>query len=64
MDADLCQGHGVCVGECPELFEIDADELVVRVLRETVPAELRGKAEAAVRHCPTHALRIEAAREE
>jgi ferredoxin len=34
------------------------------VLREVVPDELRQKAEAAVRYCPTHALRIEAAPEE
>jgi sterol 14-demethylase len=59
VDLDLCQGHGVCVGECPELFEIDDQAMKVKLLREDVPAELREKADKAVRYCPTHALRIQ-----
>ena len=59
VDQDLCQGHGVCVGEAPEMFAIDEGEGRVRVLRERVPPELRGKVEAAVKYCPTRALSIE-----
>jgi sterol 14-demethylase len=57
-DRDLCQGHGVCVHEAPELFGLDAESRVV-VLDASPPAALRAKRDAAIRHCPTRALRIE-----
>lgn len=58
VDRDLCQGHGVCEGEAPELFEVSKKgELTVLV--ETPPDSLRAQAEAAVRYCPTHALKLE-----
>jgi sterol 14-demethylase len=58
VDLDLCQGHGVCVNECPELFALDEEKLSVKLLHEDVPEELRAKAEAAVRFCPTRALSL------
>lgn len=57
VDRDLCQGHAVCAGEAPELFQVSRDGALT-VLREEVPPELRAKAEAAVRHCPTRALSL------
>jgi sterol 14-demethylase len=58
VDRDLCQGHGVCAGEAPELFQVDAASGQVVVLRESVPPELRAALAAAVRHCPTRALSL------
>jgi sterol 14-demethylase len=58
VDADLCQGHGVCASECPELFSVDPNEVKVVLAREDVPPELREKAERAVRFCPTRALSL------
>ena len=59
VDLDLCQGHGVCVSEAPEVFDIDTTEQKV-VLRTTTPGpEQRDAVELAVRHCPTGALSIE-----
>lgn len=57
VDADLCQGHGVCEGEAAELFALQNGR--VRVLQDTPDASLRAKAEAACRYCPQHALSIE-----
>jgi sterol 14-demethylase len=59
VDLDLCQGHGVCAGEAPEVFAVDraAGKVVLRT--ETPAAELRGRVELAVRHCPTRALSLE-----
>jgi len=59
VDPDLCQGHAVCVSECPEVFALDEARLKVRLLREDVPAELRERVAAAVRYCPTSALSLE-----
>ena len=58
VDIDLCQGHSVCASEAPEVFTVDKSANKVRLLVDTVPAELRGKVEKAVRYCPTHAISI------
>lgn len=61
-DMQLCQGHGECMEEAPELFEVDYDTTVypkVRILRARPDAALREKAEAAARYCPNRVLRIE-----
>jgi len=57
IDSDLCQGHGVCEGELPELMKLENDR--AKLLHETAEPHLRAKAEAACRHCPQQALRIE-----
>jgi sterol 14-demethylase len=57
VDRDLCQGHAVCAGEAPELFQVDAHGQLT-ILREDVPPALRAKLEAAIRHCPTRALSL------
>jgi sterol 14alpha-demethylase len=57
VDRDLCQGHAVCMTEAPELFRV-AKTGELTVLSETVAPDLRAKAEAAVRHCPTRALAL------
>ncbi|HJO23800.1 MAG: cytochrome P450 [bacterium] len=58
VDPDLCQGHAVCTGEAPEIFELGRDERV-HVKDETPRKELRRKAELAARYCPNHVIRIE-----
>lgn len=57
VDTDLCQGHGVCESEAPELFEVNRDRLV-ELLDATPPDAQRRAAELAVKYCPTHALSI------
>jgi sterol 14-demethylase len=59
VDLDLCQGHGVCAAEAPEVFALDEKELRVRVLEERPGAWQRKAVESAVRHCPTRAITIE-----
>lgn len=61
-DLELCQGHGVCQEEAPEVFRVvrvagDYDHVEVIVAE---PDEgLRQKVEAAVRFCPNRVLSIE-----
>lgn len=58
VDLDLCQGHGVCESEAPEVFAVTNDHQV-EVLDPHPPESQRTAVEAAVRYCPTHALRLE-----
>lgn len=58
VDRDLCQGHAVCESEAPEVFTVPKNG-TVEVLDASPPDELRSKVEAAVKYCPTHALKIE-----
>jgi ferredoxin len=57
VDIDLCQGHGVCESEAPEVFAVGRDHQV-EVLHPSPPDDQRSAVEAAVRFCPTHALSI------
>ncbi len=61
IDRELCQGHGVCMGEAPEIFlvvERAGDYGQARLLLDPLPDEMRAQAEAAVRFCPNRALKI------
>jgi len=58
VDSDLCQGHGVCVNEAPDVFALDRAAMKVRVLDEMPPPSQRSAVESAVRYCPTHVLSI------
>jgi ferredoxin len=58
VDLDLCQGHGVCAEEAPELFALDTATSKVVVQDAHPPEALRAKLAAAVKYCPTRALRI------
>ena len=59
VDLELCQGHGVCVGEAPEVFRVverPGAYAKVEILLESPPEALRAQALAAVRYCPNRAL--------
>jgi ferredoxin len=58
VDRDLCQGHGVCESEAPDVFSV-SKQGVLTVIDENPPEELRPLVEQAVTFCPTKALRIE-----
>jgi sterol 14-demethylase len=58
VDRDLCQGHGVCESEAPEVFSVSKNG-VLTILQEFPDPDLRAGIELAVSYCPTHALRIE-----
>jgi ferredoxin len=57
VDLDLCQGHGVCESEAPGVFAVTKGRQV-SILEEHPDEGLRTEVEAAVRYCPTSALRI------
>ncbi len=57
VDLDLCQGHGVCCEEAPEVFALEGDQ--ARVLQPEPPDDQHGATRQAARYCPTLAIRIE-----
>jgi ferredoxin len=59
LDPDLCQAHGVCVSEAPEVFALAKGDAQVRMLMDDIPEELAHKVRTAARYCPTRALSIE-----
>lgn len=56
VDLDLCQGHGMCELEAPDVFSAGRDH--VDVLQEKPDDSVRAEVLAAVRYCPTQALKI------
>ncbi len=61
VDRELCQGHSVCLGECPEVFDVvESDEgySQVVVLQENPPEELREKVMLAANYCPNHVITV------
>lgn len=59
VDELRCDAHGQCVDACPEVFALDDDDDVVRVLVEEPADTLRGKLDRAVAVCPKAAITIE-----
>ena len=59
IDRTLCQGHGLCLGEAPDVFDLtSAGELI---LLDPTPAEgQRPALDAAAMGCPTGAISIRA----
>lgn len=52
-----CEGHGLCESTAPGVFALD-DDGFVRVLQESVEAELHDDARRGARSCPMAALSV------
>lgn len=59
VDTDRCQGHAVCAGTAPALFDLDGDDKAVVLVGELGPADLDG-ARAAEASCPELAITLDA----
>jgi ferredoxin len=57
VDWDLCEGHGLCAIEAPEVFELrELDQ--VTLLEAQPPEDQRAGVETAVRFCPKSAITV------
>lgn len=54
IDPDLCTACGLCVDDCPEVFEL-GDE-VAKVIADPVPADKEGCVLEAEESCPVEAI--------
>ena len=61
-DLELCQGHGMCENEAPEVFRVvDSDDgsyAHVEILIPHLDEALREKVERAIRVCPNRTLSL------
>jgi ferredoxin len=61
VDRELCQGHSVCLGEAPEVFDVveqDEGYPLVTVIQENPPEELREKVMKAAKYCPNSVITV------
>ena len=59
VDELRCDAHGLCVDACPEVFALNDDEDIVRVLEPEPDESLREALERAALACPKAAITIE-----
>jgi ferredoxin len=57
VDLDTCDGNGVCMSICHEVFDIREDGL--HLLQEQPDPRLRQQLIGAVVSCPTQAITVE-----
>jgi ferredoxin len=57
VDPEVCAGFGICVGVCPEVFELH-DDGYATVLVDEVPPELEDLVQRAASQCPARAILV------
>ena len=54
IDTDTCNGCGLCVDSCPDVFVLEGE--IARVKVEPVPASAEECAQQAIQDCPVEAI--------
>jgi ferredoxin len=57
VDRDSCTGCGLCIDNCPEMFELQGDVAIAK--SADVPADLQDKVKEAADNCPVEAIIVE-----
>ncbi|WP_311209473.1 MULTISPECIES: ferredoxin [unclassified Aeromicrobium] len=58
-DHDRCEGHGLCVDQAPDVFDLDDEgDLVHHFDGTDLPSEQEAAGRRAVDSCPVAALRM------
>ncbi len=58
VERDDCIGCGLCVTICPEVFDLDDEDIAI-VIADPIPEDAVEDAEEAAESCPTDAISIE-----
>jgi sterol 14-demethylase len=61
VDQDVCQGHGVCLSEAPQIFAVEVSGgpyPLARVKVGSVSGDALEAARRAARYCPNQSIRI------
>lgn len=59
LDTKKCEAHGDCVMAAPDVFDLDDDDNVAKLLIADPPEEMRAAVEQAAADCPVGAIVIE-----
>ena len=57
VDKDTCVGCGLCVDNCPAVFEMDGS--VAKVIVDVVPEDAQEACKEAAGNCPVDAIVVE-----
>lgn len=57
VDEETCIGCGLCVEDCPEVFEMNDDKARVKV--DEVPEEVLESCKETAEDCPVEAIQME-----
>ncbi|MCP4632104.1 MAG: ferredoxin [candidate division Zixibacteria bacterium] len=57
IDRELCSSDGICADLCPEVFEMD-DEDIAKVIVDEVPADSEDCVRDAIDSCPEDCIEI------
>lgn len=57
IDRDLCSSDGICAELCPEVFEMDEDD-IAKVIVDEVPPDAEECVREAVDSCPESCIEI------
>ena len=55
IDDSLCTGCGLCVSNCPEIFEIGDDNIAHVLIAKSITCDVKDVAE----QCPVNAISIQ-----
>ena len=59
VDLDTCSACGLCVDVCPDVFQMDEGEDVVKVIGDSVPEDQEDACTEAQESCPCEAISVE-----
>jgi ferredoxin len=57
IDELLCEGHALCMGIAPDIFQVGDDDMA-RVIMDDIPEDRRDDVANAVRSCPKQAISV------
>ncbi|UXA05898.1 ferredoxin [Mycobacterium sp. SMC-2] len=58
VDYRRCEGHAICVGLVPKVFELGEDDEQVRVVDDTPDESDQSNVILAAKRCPTMAIKL------
>ena len=57
VDQNLCIGCGLCINDCPDVFEMQGDKAQAKI--NPVPKSAEESCKTAAQNCPVQAIKCE-----